>query len=87
MEFKINNIGDERRLSEFKEKIEDVDSAEIICAGEDEEFFYEDSNKAVPEGTPVGFDLTTIDERMDFTDEVNTEVELVLFKDIYWIQL
>jgi hypothetical protein len=84
MEFKINNIGDERKISEFKESIEGSESSEIICAGEDLEFFYEDSNKAVPEGTPVGFDLTTTDERADFGAPIRTEVELILFNDIYW---
>ena len=84
MEFKINNVGDEGRLSQFKEKIEDTESIEIVCAGEEGEFFYEDSNESVDEGTPIGFDITIVDQRMDFLGSVKSEVELVLFKNIYW---
>ena len=48
-------------------------SFDIVCASEEEEFFYTDTNQAVPEGDPIGFDL-----------EKENEVELVLFSNVYW---
>jgi len=50
-----------------------VDSANIVYAGEEEEFFYSKTNEAVPEGEAIGFDVDQGDE-----------VELVLFSDIEW---
>ena len=48
-------------------------SLDIVCASEDEEFFYEATNQAVPEGEPVGIDV-------DHGDSI----KLVLFSNIYW---
>jgi len=50
-----------------------LNSMDIMCATEYEEFFYEDTDKAVPEGEPIGVDVDTEDG-----------VELVLFSNIYW---
>ena len=49
------------------------DSFELMFATEFEEFYYEDTDKVVPKGHPIGFDVDT--------DE---GVELVLFDSIYW---
>ena len=46
---------------------------EIIYAGEDYEFFFEDSDEPVPAGQAIGLDIDKGDE-----------VELVLFDNIYW---
>jgi len=46
---------------------------DIICATEVEEFFYEETDDAVPEGDPVGLDI-----------DAGKEVRFVLFKNIYW---
>lgn len=48
-------------------------SFELMFATDFEEFYYEETDKAVPEGHPIGFDVDT--------DE---GVELVLFDSIYW---
>ena len=48
-------------------------SLDIVCASEDEEFFYEATNQAVPEGEPVGIDV-------DHGDSI----KLVLFSNVYW---
>lgn len=53
--------------------IKRTNAASIVCACEVEEFFYADTDKAVPEGDPIGFDV-----------ENGAEVELVLFSNIYW---
>ena len=58
---------------EYIDIIKSASSLEVMCAGEWEEFFYEDSDAVVPEGHPVGLDIDT--------DE---GVELVLFDNIYW---
>jgi len=50
-----------------------LSSLDVICATEYEEFFYQENDQPVPEGTPVGFDVDKGDG-----------VELVLFTDIYW---
>lgn len=48
-------------------------SFDIMCATEFPEFFYEDTDEAVPEGEPVGLDIDTAEG-----------VELVLFSNVYW---
>tara|TARA_B110000483_G_C18192072_1_gene541359 strand:- start:771 stop:965 length:195 start_codon:yes stop_codon:yes gene_type:complete len=48
-------------------------SEQIIYASEVEEFFWEDSDISVPEGTPVGYEK-----------ESENSVDLILFDDIYW---
>ena len=50
-----------------------MSSLDIVCAGEEQEFFYECSDEAVSEGEPIGVDV----------DKGNS-VELVLFSNIYW---
>lgn len=56
-----------------KDIIMKLSSLDIICASEHEEFFYEETDEAVPEGEPVGFDVDTEDG-----------VDLVLFHNIYF---
>ena len=46
---------------------------DVICATEVEEFFYEETDEAVPEGDPVGLDI-----------DAGEEVRFVLFNNIYW---
>jgi hypothetical protein len=48
-------------------------SLDIVYAAEEEEFFFTDTNSAVPCGEPVGLDV----------DQGNS-VALVLFSNIYW---
>ena len=48
-------------------------SLDIVCAAEEAEFFYKDTNEAVPYGEPVGLDV-----------DHEATVELVLFSNIYW---
>ena len=48
-------------------------SVELVCAGEEEEFFYKDSDLAVKEGDPVGVDISS-----------GGVVHFKLFEDIYW---
>lgn len=50
-----------------------IDSLDIMCASEVEEFFYKDTDEIVPEGDPVGLDIDN-----------GNEVEFVLFANIYW---
>lgn len=47
--------------------------ADLICATEVEEFFYEDSDIPLSEGEPVGVDI-----------DYGQEVKLILFENIYW---
>ena len=48
-------------------------SEQIIYASEIEEFFWEDCDAPVPQGTPVGYEKKSEDS-----------VDLILFDDIYW---
>jgi hypothetical protein len=56
-----------------KEIIMKLSSLDIIFAAEVQEFFHEDTNEAVDEGEPIGFDIETQDG-----------VDLILFSNIYW---
>ena len=56
-----------------KDIIMKLSSLDIICATEHEEFYYEGSDKVVPEGEPIGVDV-----------ETEEGIELVLFANIYW---
>lgn len=51
----------------------DQQEFDIMYAGEDDEFFFEDSGELVPAGQAIGLDIDRGDE-----------VELVLFDNIYW---
>ena len=46
---------------------------DIVCASDFEEFYYKDTDEAVPEGEPVGLDMETPEG-----------MNLVLFADVYW---
>ena len=48
-------------------------SHDVVCAGDWKEFFYEETDKVVPEGQPIGFDV-----------DADDNVELILFNNIYW---
>ncbi len=50
-----------------------LSSIDIMCASDTEEFFYTQTNEAVPEGEPIGFDV-----------DKEGGVELVLFSDVSW---
>ena len=60
-------------MNHFKAFMLNTDSLDIMCATEEEEFFYKDTDEPVLEGDPVGLDI-----------ENGNEVELVLFANIYW---
>ena len=50
-----------------------METMEIMCSTDVEEFYYEDTHEVVPEGEPIGVDV-----------ETDEGVELVLFSNIYW---
>ena len=50
-----------------------INSMDIMCATDEEEFYYEGTDEVVPEGEPIGVDIDQGDS-----------VELVLFSNIYW---
>lgn len=50
-----------------------MNSNDIIYASEIEEFFYENTDTPVQEGSPVGFEK-----------ENGSNIDLILFDDIYW---
>ena len=50
-----------------------IETLDIVCASDVEEFFYKDTNDPVSEGDPVGLDI-----------ENEKEVDLILFSNIYW---
>jgi hypothetical protein len=56
-----------------KQIINKINNWEVICASEVEEFFYEESDDAVPEGDVVGIEVNN-----------SKSSELVLFSNIYW---
>lgn len=46
---------------------------DVVCAGEDEEFFFKDNNEVVEQHEPVGVEI-----------EHSDRIDLVLFDNIYW---
>lgn len=58
-----------------KDIIMKTSSLDILCATDEEEFYYEGSDELVPEGEPVGVDI-----------DLGKDMELVLFSNIYWQQ-
>ena len=54
-------------------------NCELVYASDFEEFFYVDDDMPVPEGQPVGVEITK--EYDD--DRFSIEVEFILFDDIY----
>lgn len=50
-----------------------IETLDIVCATDAEEFFYKDTDDPVSEGDPVGLDIENEDE-----------VDLILFSNIYW---
>ena len=61
------------KIIKINKTIMKTSSLDIVCAAEEEEFFFADTNSAVPCGEPVGLDV----------DQGNS-VALVLFSNIYW---
>ncbi|MGI9357975.1 MAG: hypothetical protein ACR2ON_01070 [Paracoccaceae bacterium] len=60
-------------MSHFKAFMSNIETLDIVCASDVEEFFYKDTDEPVQEGDPVGLDI-----------EKEFVVELVLFSNIYW---
>lgn len=60
-------------MSHFKAFMSNIETLDIVCASDAEEFFYKDTDEPVQEGDPVGLDI-----------EKEFVVELVLFSNIYW---
>ena len=52
-----------------------LSSSDVVFAGDEDEFFYEGTNEAVPFGEPIGLDIP---------NPATREIKLVLFKNIYW---
>ena len=50
-----------------------VMNVDIMYASDVEEFFYKDTNQAVPSGELVGFDI-----------DIGDQVEFVLDSSVYW---
>ncbi len=50
-----------------------MNSNQILYSSEVQEFFWEDSDKPVDEGTPIGIEI-----------EKDSNIDLVMFDDIYW---
>jgi hypothetical protein len=50
-----------------------VDTLDVVCATDFEEFFYTNNNEPVAEGDPVGLDIDN-----------GNKVDFVLFSNIYW---
>jgi len=46
---------------------------DVVCAGEDEEFFFKDNDEVVEQHEPVGVEI-----------EYSDKIDLVLFDNIYW---
>lgn len=67
------NSWKQRKWKMIKSKMEQINSMDIMCATEVEEFFYKDTDEPVEEGEPVGLDIDS-----------PFEVEFVLFSNIYW---
>ena len=57
----------------IKSKMDEINSMDIMCATEVEEFFYKNTDEPVEEGEPVVLDIDS-----------PFEVEFVLFSNIYW---
>ena len=57
----------------IKSKMDEINSMDIMCATEVEEFFYKNTDEPVEEGEPVGLDIDS-----------PFEGEFVLFSNIYW---
>jgi hypothetical protein len=56
-----------------KDVIVNTSTLDILCASNEEEFYYEGNGEPVPEGETVGIDVNS-----------GEGVELVLFSNIYW---
>ena len=50
-----------------------IDTLDIVCASDYEEFFYTNNDEPVSEGEPVGLDVDNGDK-----------VDFVLFSNVYW---
>lgn len=54
-------------------QISNMNNWQVVCASDEEEFFYEDTNEVVPQGDAVGIEI-----------ESSNNIDLVLFSNIYW---
>lgn len=60
-------------MNHFKSFMLNVETLDIVCASDVEEFFYKNTDEPVQEGDPVGLDI----DNADFVD-------FILFSNIYW---
>ena len=60
-------------MSHFKSFMLKIDTLDIVCASDYEEFFYKEDDSLVLEGDPVGLDVENEDQ-----------VDFILFSNIYW---
>ena len=54
-------------------QIRNMNNWQVICASDEEEFFYEGTDEVVPQGDAVGIEV-----------ENENGIDLVLFSNIYW---
>lgn len=62
--FKKNNdtMNQEKKIKFFQEVCSELTcSTDVVCASEEEEFFYKDTDMLVPYGEPVGIDVPIYD--------------------------
>ena len=59
------------KLMLHDDKFASLSSSEVVFSGEDNEFFYEDTNEAVPYGEPIGLDMPIYDfEHLQYQDNI-----------------
>lgn len=59
---KNNNMSQEKKFETFEEiSSELMSSGDVVCASDEQEFFYKDTNESVPCGEPIGIDLPVYD--------------------------
>jgi hypothetical protein len=56
------------------DKFASLSSNEVVYAGDDNEFFYENTNEPVPYGEPVGIDVPVYDfDHLQYEDDENDQ--------------
>lgn len=54
-------------------QISNMNNWQVVCASDEEEFFYEETNEVVEQGDAVGVEI-----------DRGKSIDLVLFSNIYW---